>query len=205
MADPLTALMYAVQVMNFLKTLIAKTLKAREGSMVQPAKNTHVEPSVENGLEGPSQPFPEETTKESEESEQATSEDPQGEYNSVTNQTDDISEADYLSYRTSTEGSVGTGCSGTPSRVSSVGYTAEAGLTNAARVQVEDTQESIIGQSSVSNYSKILEQVDGQQIVSQAMGPNDRSKGIGNFSKIDSRTEQIEARSEGRLLCQSTD
>ena len=35
MADPLTALMYAVQVMNFLKTLVVKTLREREESMVK--------------------------------------------------------------------------------------------------------------------------------------------------------------------------
>ncbi|XP_027367390.1 rho GTPase-activating protein 5-like [Abrus precatorius] len=34
MADPLTALMYVVQVMNFLKTLVMKTLKEREESMM---------------------------------------------------------------------------------------------------------------------------------------------------------------------------
>lgn len=33
MADPLIALMYAVQVMNFLKTLVIKTLREREESM----------------------------------------------------------------------------------------------------------------------------------------------------------------------------
>ncbi|KAL4558315.1 hypothetical protein LXL04_036513 [Taraxacum kok-saghyz] len=35
MADPLTALMYAVQVMNFLKTLIVKTLREREDLIVE--------------------------------------------------------------------------------------------------------------------------------------------------------------------------
>ncbi|TKY61973.1 Rho GTPase-activating protein 1 [Spatholobus suberectus] len=35
MADPLTALMYAVQVMNFLKTLVVKTLRKREESIVK--------------------------------------------------------------------------------------------------------------------------------------------------------------------------
>ncbi|KAK7345323.1 hypothetical protein VNO77_15925 [Canavalia gladiata] len=35
MADPLTALMHAVQVMNFLKTLVMKTLREREESMVK--------------------------------------------------------------------------------------------------------------------------------------------------------------------------
>ncbi|XP_076913248.1 rho GTPase-activating protein 5-like [Bidens hawaiensis] len=35
MADPLTALMYAVEVMNFLKTLIVKTLREREDVIVE--------------------------------------------------------------------------------------------------------------------------------------------------------------------------
>ncbi|RDX69291.1 Rho GTPase-activating protein 1, partial [Mucuna pruriens] len=35
MVDPLTALMYAVQVMNFLKTLVMKTLREREESMIK--------------------------------------------------------------------------------------------------------------------------------------------------------------------------
>jgi len=35
MADPLTALMHVVQVMNFLKTLEMKTLREREGSTVK--------------------------------------------------------------------------------------------------------------------------------------------------------------------------
>lgn len=35
MADPLTALIHAVQVMNFLKTLIIKTLREREESAAQ--------------------------------------------------------------------------------------------------------------------------------------------------------------------------
>nr|XP_043635802.1 rho GTPase-activating protein 5-like [Erigeron canadensis] len=35
MADPLTALMYAVQVMNFLRTLIVKTLREREDVIVE--------------------------------------------------------------------------------------------------------------------------------------------------------------------------
>ncbi|KAK9674583.1 hypothetical protein RND81_12G242300 [Saponaria officinalis] len=37
MADPLTALMHAVQVMNFLKTLIEKTLREREDSIIESA------------------------------------------------------------------------------------------------------------------------------------------------------------------------
>lgn len=55
MADPLTALMYAVQVMNFLKTLIIKTLREREDAAVNAASAYHSEPSDENGRHSPSQ------------------------------------------------------------------------------------------------------------------------------------------------------
>lgn len=55
MADPLTALMYAVQVMNFLKTLIEKTLKDRE-DFVADTGPTRLEPFDENDHSSFSQP-----------------------------------------------------------------------------------------------------------------------------------------------------
>ncbi|KAL9257977.1 Rho GTPase-activating protein 1-like protein [Drosera capensis] len=55
MADPLTALMYAVQVMNFLKTLIMKTLREREDSRANPAP-AWLESSDESDQESPSEP-----------------------------------------------------------------------------------------------------------------------------------------------------
>lgn len=48
MSDPLTALMYAVQVMNFLKTLIVKTLKEREDNIIESAPHSPPEPSDES-------------------------------------------------------------------------------------------------------------------------------------------------------------
>ncbi|XVF55746.1 hypothetical protein PTKIN_Ptkin06aG0061600 [Pterospermum kingtungense] len=54
MSDPLTALMYAVQVMNFLKTLITKTLKEREDSMVDSTPASRSEPSDKNGQQSSS-------------------------------------------------------------------------------------------------------------------------------------------------------
>lgn len=45
MSDPLTALMYAVQVMNFLKTLIVKTLREREDSILEAGPVMQLEPS----------------------------------------------------------------------------------------------------------------------------------------------------------------
>ncbi|KAL6559175.1 Rho GTPase-activating protein 1 [Orobanche hederae] len=49
MSDPLTALMYAVQVMNFLKTLVVITVREREDSSVGPGPMNHeLEPSNED-------------------------------------------------------------------------------------------------------------------------------------------------------------
>ncbi|KAK8708691.1 hypothetical protein V6N13_059729 [Hibiscus sabdariffa] len=55
MSDPLTALMYAVQVMNLLKTLIVRTLKEREDSMMDSSPDSHLEPSDKNGQQSSSQ------------------------------------------------------------------------------------------------------------------------------------------------------
>ncbi|KAH6798882.1 Rho GTPase activating protein with PAK-box/P21-Rho-binding domain-containing protein [Perilla frutescens var. frutescens] len=49
MSDPLTALMYAVQVMNFLKTLVVKTLREREECVVEAGPMVQAEPSDEDG------------------------------------------------------------------------------------------------------------------------------------------------------------
>ncbi|CAO2840103.1 unnamed protein product [Amaranthus hypochondriacus] len=55
MADPLTALMYAVQVMNFLKTLITKRLRDREDARIDPPPPSCAGPSDESGHQSPSQ------------------------------------------------------------------------------------------------------------------------------------------------------
>ncbi|KAK4773617.1 hypothetical protein SAY87_028636 [Trapa incisa] len=55
MADPFTALMYAVQVMNFLKALIERTLKEREDFRVDPASAHNLGHFDENGRESPSE------------------------------------------------------------------------------------------------------------------------------------------------------
>ncbi|KAM7273824.1 hypothetical protein ACFE04_028488 [Oxalis oulophora] len=63
MADPLTALMYAVQVMNFLKVLILKTLREREDSIVEQLPNSHLGPHDENEPHSPSKPNVEDDTE----------------------------------------------------------------------------------------------------------------------------------------------
>ncbi|GKB16188.1 Rho GTPase-activating protein 5-like protein [Tanacetum coccineum] len=54
MVDPLTALMYAVKVMNVMKTLINKTLRDSEILVIKTYTNPPQEPSVKNnGNQGP--------------------------------------------------------------------------------------------------------------------------------------------------------
>ncbi|RRT47778.1 hypothetical protein B296_00047813 [Ensete ventricosum] len=48
-ADPLTALMYVVQVMNFLRMLILRTLKERQQSILEVAYVYDADPSDEDG------------------------------------------------------------------------------------------------------------------------------------------------------------
>ncbi|KAM0867503.1 hypothetical protein ACQ4PT_041956 [Festuca glaucescens] len=57
MADPLTALMYAVQVMNFLKMLIQKTLKDREESNLEDGSLPLKDSPDENGHHNPCLPI----------------------------------------------------------------------------------------------------------------------------------------------------
>ncbi|KAL2331920.1 hypothetical protein Fmac_019501 [Flemingia macrophylla] len=49
MADPFTALMHAVQVMNFLKTLILRTMRERKDSVVEPYPRFYLERFDKNG------------------------------------------------------------------------------------------------------------------------------------------------------------
>lgn len=70
MLDPLTALMYAVQVMNFLKTLIVKTLRGRQDSLVEPGPKKQTEPSDEDGYHSALKPINLETNEEEEEEEE---------------------------------------------------------------------------------------------------------------------------------------
>ncbi|MBA0846564.1 hypothetical protein Goshw_003930 [Gossypium schwendimanii] len=71
MADPLTALVYSVQVMNFLKTLISKTLREREYSMVEPTEASYLEPFDDDGDQRPSISCITYTQKDNEEKETA--------------------------------------------------------------------------------------------------------------------------------------
>ncbi|KAK4392060.1 Rho GTPase-activating protein 1 [Sesamum angolense] len=84
MSDPLTALMFAVQVMNFLKTLIVKTLREREDSLVEAGPTLlQSEPSDEDGAHSISKPISLEANEAREDEEVTTANEPVSNQSSV--------------------------------------------------------------------------------------------------------------------------
>ncbi|XP_059659628.1 rho GTPase-activating protein 5-like [Cornus florida] len=193
MSDPLTALMYAVQVMNFLKTLIVKTLRGREDSVVEPAPISSLEPSDGNGHESPPQPCVEDTVQEKEGTDLAfAAEEPISGSASDSNDLDDMTDGEAYSDSTSIEEPCG-GCV-SPNPVNTYKNETEAGVTNGPKNQVrEKTHAGKIGQSSDSNVDKGPGKINGQQPLFQVLGPVEKSKEVSNLSRINSRPERIEA------------
>ncbi|KAK4440602.1 Rho GTPase-activating protein 1 [Sesamum alatum] len=195
MADPLTALMYAVQVMNFLKTLIEKTLREREDSILEPDYTPHIEPYGDNGHQSVSRLDHENPAESNEETTEAfVVEDPGLDSASETNQVDNTSDEDYLSYSTSAEESDETGSCETPAEVYTVAFPREAKVTNSLQSQFEEGKRSKTGQSNESTHIKSESRIDGQiEPVGLAMKTDNKGKGISNLSRINSMTERFEA------------
>ncbi|CAK9184699.1 unnamed protein product [Ilex paraguariensis] len=194
MADPLTALMYAVQVMNFLKTLIEIKLRGRENAVVESDTVAHLEPFDENGHQSPLQLCLEDTAEANEETDQAfIAEEPELGSTSDSNQVDNSTDEEYQSYSTFSEESDGGGSCETPNQICNVTNETEGNLMNCPKTSVEDyINKSKISQSSDSDQRKGPVKINEQQPVVQAMGPENKSKGIGNLSRINSRTEWID-------------
>ncbi|XP_059314877.1 rho GTPase-activating protein 5 [Lycium ferocissimum] len=181
MADPLTALMYAVQVMNFLRTLIEKTLTEREDSLVEPNSVSNLDRPDENGRQSPPLFSLENSNESNEPTEQAyTVDEPDSaSVSESSNRVDNITDDEYLSYTTSSEES--DACE-TPIHVINI-KAREAFVTKTPNLE-EDTQR--IGQSSDSNQTKDVLKIDLEPI-------DNKSKGISNLSRINSMTERTEA------------
>ncbi|KAM3303138.1 rho GTPase-activating protein 5 [Capsicum chacoense] len=189
MADPLTALMYAVQVMNFLRTLIEKTLKDREDSLVEPDSVSNLDRPDEYGHQSPPQ-FSLENSKESHElTEQVyTVEEPDSASVSESNRVDNITDDEYLSYTTSSEESDDTASCETPIHVNTKAR--KARVTKSSNLE-EDTQK--MGQSSESNQTKDVLKIDLEPTAVQSLGNDSKSKGISNLCRINSITGRTEA------------
>lgn len=189
MADPLTALMYAVQVMNFLRTLIEKTLKDREDPLVEPDSLSNLDRPDEYGHQSPPQ-FSLENSKESNEpTEQVyTVEEPDSASVSECNRVDNITDDEYLSYATSSEESDDSVSCGTPVHMNAK---ARKGCVTKGPNLEEDTQR--IGQSSDPNQTKDVLKIDLEPTTVQPLGNDSKSKGISNLIRINSMTERTEA------------
>lgn len=189
MADPLTALMYAVQVMNFLRTLIEKTLKEREDSLVEPNSVSNLDRPDEYGHQSPPQFSLENSNESNELNEQVfTVDEPDSASVSECNRVDNITDDEYLSYATSSSESDDNVSCETPMHVNT--KVRKACVTKTPNLE-EDTQR--IGQSSDSNQPKDVVKIDLEPTAVQSLGNDSKSKGISNLSRINSMTERTEA------------
>ncbi|KAJ6403194.1 hypothetical protein OIU84_015168 [Salix udensis] len=198
MADPMTALMYAVQVMNFLKTLILRTLRERKDSMVEPSPS-RVEPFDNNSHESPSLSHAKDSEDETETTELAfVAEEPavestydSSQYNAIADEADlsyatSADEAD-LSYATSVDKLVA-------NRDRSCETASDVNDTYNHRVKAGNQagiRKNSIDQSSSSSLRKSPGKFSRQSPALQLTPPSDKTRGTGSF--IDARSERIEA------------
>ncbi|XP_057781980.1 rho GTPase-activating protein 5-like [Salvia miltiorrhiza] len=165
MSDPLTALMYAVQVIKFLKTLIEKTLREREDSVIEPSSVPHTESSDDNGNQSSSTLYHDSRAESNGETvHDFVAEDPGSDTDWETSQVENVSDEDYHSYSTCTEES--------EESVSCGGHGARTRVQNRAG---ESTRRRA-GESSKSQSAKM----------------DSKSKGSSNLSRINSMAEWFE-------------
>ncbi|KAF9676364.1 hypothetical protein SADUNF_Sadunf09G0130900 [Salix dunnii] len=190
MADPLTALMHAVQVMNFLKTLILRTLREREDSVVE-LTPSRLEPFDENGHESPLLSCSEGRENQNETTEQAfMAEEPAVESTDNSSKNNVIADEEDLSYATSVDKVIVNGAHSceTATEIDLVNDTYSRRVK--AGVQA-GTRKNSAGQSSNSSLRKSPGKFNRQSSVFHVKPPTDKTRGIS--SCIDSRSERIEA------------
>ncbi|XP_021289802.1 rho GTPase-activating protein 5-like [Herrania umbratica] len=196
MSDPLTALMYAVQVMNFLKTLIIRTLKEREDSMVDSTPVSRLEPSDKNGRQSSSQlhkDVNEEVKNESEGEKVFVAQEPAMESPTHSAEENLTAESNSESFLTSIENI----CAGNRSLVDNCPCTVVSQVNSLANGLEEGglrstSGKSRTGQSSVSSLKKGSKKVNEWSIC-QVAGPVEKSKGTKIVGRINSRAELFEA------------
>ncbi|XP_019173627.1 PREDICTED: rho GTPase-activating protein 5-like isoform X2 [Ipomoea nil] len=168
MADPLTAMMYVVQVMNFLKRLIEKALREREDFLAELYPTFSLEPSGENGHQSPPQLILGKNEKSVEGLAEVFSEkEPYPE---------SFSDSNELSNRhsTSTEES----------------DAREAGVLNF--VLNEEQTDRKVGRSNNYKQGNGPVTVNVLRAVVQSLGIDVKFQGISHFSRVDSISERVE-------------
>ncbi|KAA8516730.1 hypothetical protein F0562_016764 [Nyssa sinensis] len=203
MADPLTALMYAVKVMNFLKTLTVMTLREREDSIIDSAPASHSGPSDDNGHRRSSQPFPKDTNEVNQEelffvAKESLSE---SSVHHPCDHDDSKAEGETQGFLTSIENIILGGneqlvgnCSGeVPNQVDSTKNGLEEGGSDGPNGGTRlNTRKHKTGQSSNSYFKKGPKRVNEKAVV-RATGPVDKSRETSIVSRLNSRTERVEA------------
>ncbi|KAL5579792.1 hypothetical protein UlMin_012234 [Ulmus minor] len=186
MADPLTALMYAVQVMNLLKTLILKTLRERKDSVVEPFPTRRLEPYDESGHQSPGQTCNEDIVEDNEETEQVMIVEESVLGSSLESNTNLINEdADGSPSSLVKQNAKGDGSCETSAQVDTSINETEVGKDQVKTGKSKADQDL----SSNSNTKKGHRKVRGMQ----AAGPVEKTRGMSKLSRMESRMELIEA------------
>ncbi|KAG5243981.1 rho GTPase-activating protein [Salix suchowensis] len=203
MSDPLTALMYAVQVMNFLKYLIIRMLRERDESLIDSVPVSRLEPNDGNGNQSASQPScdeDEDATQENEWEKAFIAEEPAFESPSPPSQDDSSTMDGSASFLSSIENIPGGRRSlvdNCPCEVVSQVNALknehhEGGHTYITGGVQARSCKSKTGQSSNSSLKRGSKKVKEQPIV-RAAGPVEKGKGTGIVDQINPRTELFEA------------
>ncbi|XP_022746285.1 rho GTPase-activating protein 5-like [Durio zibethinus] len=196
MSDPLTALMYAVQIMNFLKTLIIRTLKEREDSMVDSAPVSRLEPSDKNGQQSSSQlhkDVNEEVKNQSEGEQVFIAQEPAMESPTHSAEENLTIESSSQSFLTSIENI----CAGSRSLADNCPCTVVSQVNSLANELKEGglrstSGKSRTGQSNSSSVKKGSKKANDWSM-DLAAGPVEKSKGTRIVGRINSREELFEA------------
>ena len=204
MADPLTALMYAVQVMNFLKTLIVKTLRDREDSVVETSPETRLEPS-DDGHQSSSYLCLEESKEETNTgnegekvfvNEEPTLDSPCHSTQDESTTTRDGSQSFLSSIENIIPGGNRSLVDSCPcevvSQVSPLSNGHQDGSTGQSGDAQKSTPKSKTGQSSTSSLKKGSKKLS-EQIIVQSARSTEKSKKAGILGRINSRKELVEA------------
>ncbi|KAJ6994445.1 hypothetical protein NC653_017309 [Populus alba x Populus x berolinensis] len=203
MSDPLTALMYAVQVMNFLKNLIIRMLRERDESVIDSVPVSRLEPTDGNGNQSASQPSCEEdedATEENEWEKAFVAEEPAFESPSQPSQDDSTTmdgSAGFLSSIENIPGGRWSLVDNCPCEaVSQVDALKnehhEGGHTYKTGGVQTRSCKSKTGQSSNSTLKRGSKKVKEQLIV-RAAGPVEKGEGTGIVGHINPKTELFEA------------
>ncbi|XWS43404.1 hypothetical protein CRYUN_Cryun16bG0100700 [Craigia yunnanensis] len=202
MSDPLTALMYAVQVMNFLKTLIIRTLKEREDSMIDSTPVSRLEPSDKNGQQSSSQlhkDVDEDVKNQSEGERVFIAQEPAIESPTHSAEENLTTESSSQSFLTSIENI----CAGSRSLANNCPCTVVSRVNSLANRLQEGglrstSGKSRTGQSNCSGLKKGSKKAN-ELSMGCAAGPLEKSKGARIIGRINLRAELFEAWRETHL------